>query len=95
VVDHEAPTETFCREVLNERPSALARGFVVVRDGRYLGVGTALSLLRAATERRAPRRGHGAHRRAAGLAEAERRPRPGPRAVLGVMSHELRTPLNG
>ena len=97
VVDHEAPTETFCREVLNERPSALARGFVVVRDGRYLGVGTALSLLRAATEA-AERRAEDMARTAERLALAEAEAQAAARAksqFLGVMSHELRTPLNG
>jgi len=32
---------------LAEAPEALARGFIAVEDGRYLGVGTAVSLLKA------------------------------------------------
>jgi CheY-like chemotaxis protein len=41
----------FREHLLATRPEALARGFIVVEDGRYLGVGTPLTLLAA---RRSP-----------------------------------------
>lgn len=68
----------------------LLNGFVVVQDGRYLGVGTTLDLLRhtaAATAEHAAEMTRMAWHAGEALAAKER--------FLAVMSHEIRTPLNG
>ena len=46
----EMNARAFRDQALTDRPAALARGFIAVEDGRYLGVGTPVSLM-------APRRG--------------------------------------
>jgi diguanylate cyclase (GGDEF)-like protein/PAS domain S-box-containing protein len=46
-VDIETPLSDFTNTVLLEQPSELMRGFIATREGRYHGVGTALSVLRA------------------------------------------------
>jgi diguanylate cyclase (GGDEF)-like protein/PAS domain S-box-containing protein len=62
VVEAATPTAEFMSRMLTERPSDLLRGFIVVDQGRYLGVGTALGLLHHASQ--------DAKRRMAELAEA-------------------------
>jgi two-component system, sensor histidine kinase len=47
VVEGDVGLMVFTREVLAERPSELMQGFIVVQDGRYAGIGSALSLLQA------------------------------------------------
>jgi hypothetical protein len=74
MVDHLSATEDFCRRALDEQASDLMRGFIVVCEGRYLGVGTALSLLKV--QRRPPST---ARRRWPAPPPALPSPRPKPR----------------
>jgi signal transduction histidine kinase len=70
--------------------AALHHGFVVTRDGRYFGVGSGVSLLRA--------NGLQTSKRNEELEEARRTAEcavEAKSAFLATMSHELRTPLNG
>ena len=83
IVDGAVSTQAFTQDSLLENPSDLLRGFIVTREGRYAGVGSALSLLQA---QNAAIREHAASAQAALRAKAE---------FLAVMSHEIRTPLNG
>jgi len=76
---------------------SLLRGFLVVHDGEYVGVGTAAHILRAgyALNRQ---RADEMTRLAEDLAWAESEAMASSRAksrFLAVMSHEIRTPLNG
>jgi signal transduction histidine kinase len=97
VVDVGVSLETFTGEALAERPSELMHGFIVVKDGVYFGMGSALGLLQAAN------RANRAHaEEMTGLAKtlqaAQMESRAALRAkseFLAVMSHEIRTPLNG
>jgi len=47
LVDIATPLRDFTRTTLSERPSELMRGFIATHEGRYTGVGTSLSVLKA------------------------------------------------
>ncbi|MFC3080465.1 ATP-binding protein [Phenylobacterium terrae] len=50
ITDAETTLDSFLARALDGSPSELLRGFIVVDQGRYLGVGTALNLLIGASE---------------------------------------------
>jgi two-component system cell cycle sensor histidine kinase PleC len=89
IVDHSTSVDELEARIANEKPSALLRGFIVTRGGRYAGVASALSLLRlsmARTQRR-NRELEEARHRAEAANEAKSQ-------FLAITTHELRTPLN-
>ncbi|HEY0052890.1 MAG TPA: ATP-binding protein, partial [Caulobacteraceae bacterium] len=97
VVEAATHLDAFCDSMLSERASSLMRGFIVTENGRYVGVGTALSLLQAAVSRER-RRADEAAEQARRLADVQTQALSAARTksqFLSVMSHELRTPMNG
>jgi len=89
IVDVTESLDTLNRKIGFETAGALLKGFVVTEQGRFLGVGTVLSLLQFTVEHMAVR--------ARELDDALRDAKQANRAkseFLANMSHELRTPLN-
>src|ERR1700748_182358 len=97
VVEGDVGLMVFTREVLAERPSELMQGFIVVDDGKYAGIGSALSLLQATSR---ANRDHALEmtKLAETLKAAEAQAQAALNAqskFLAVIIHEIRTPLNG
>jgi signal transduction histidine kinase/ActR/RegA family two-component response regulator len=97
VVEGQVGLMVFTREVLAERPSELMQGFIVTQDGKYAGIGSALSLLQATSR---ANRDHALEmtKLADTLKAAQTEAQAALQAkskFLAVMSHEIRTPLNG
>lgn len=97
VVEAGVSIDAFCDTLLKGGPGALMRGFIVTREGRYHGVGTAVSLLQAVNDRQREQNAELADQarvltdtRTQALAAARAKSQ-----FLAIMSHELRTPMNG
>ncbi|MBU1384392.1 MAG: response regulator [Alphaproteobacteria bacterium] len=97
VVEAGVAIDTFCDALLKGGPAALMRGFIVTRNGRYHGVGTAVSLLQAVNDSQR-RQNASLAEQARELSDTRTQALMSARAksqFLAIMSHELRTPMNG
>jgi len=97
IIDAETHITDLGHRIVSEKPEALEQGFVIVRDGRYLGIGSGIALLGAMLKQKeafAESLQHLADQRE--IAEREARlATEAKTAFLAAMSHEIRTPLNG
>lgn len=97
VVESDVEIDAFCDIILKGGPAALLRGFILTKNGRYHGVGTAATLLKAAVDRQRRQDAQMADQ-AAMLNDTRTQAVTAARAksqFLSIMSHELRTPMNG
>jgi len=97
VVEAGIEIDAFSNIILEGGAGALMRGFIVTREGKYWGVGTAVSLLQAANDAQ-PRRNAELAEQARVLSDTRTQALSSARAksqFLATMSHELRTPMNG
>ena len=97
VVEAGIEIDAFSEILLKGGAGALMRGFVVTREGRYWGVGTAVSLLQAANDAQR-RQNQELAEQARVLTDTRTQALASARAksqFLAIMSHELRTPMNG
>ena len=89
IVDADDVLEQVGARIVRDKPGALLRGFVVTEGGRYLGIGTGLSVLGHTLEGLERQRDELDHANRAAVAASQAKS-----AFLASMSHELRSPLN-
>ena len=97
VVEAGVSIDAFCDVLLRGGPGALMRGFIVTHEGRYHGVGTAVSLLQAVNDLQR-RQNLELADQARILSDTRTQALESARAksqFLTIMSHELLTPMNG
>ena len=97
VVEAGVSIGAFCDIMLKGGPGAMLRGFIVTRQGRYRGVGTVVSLLKAVNDQQRRQNTELADHQLA-LTNSKTQALASARAksqFLAIMSHELRTPMNG
>lgn len=97
IVEAGVKIEGFCDTMLKGGAGELMRGFIVTREGKYHGVGTAVSLLQAVNETQ-QRQNDELAEQARVLTDTRTQALVAARAksqFLAIMSHELRTPMNG
>ncbi|CAN5270565.1 response regulator [soil metagenome] len=97
VVEAGVQIDSFCDIMLTGGSGALMRGFIVTHNGRYSGVGTAVSMLKAVNDDQRRKNAEMAEQ-AAALTDSRTQALTSARAksqFLSIMSHELRTPMNG
>lgn len=97
VVEAGVKIDAVCEALLRSDTGDLTRGFIVTRQGRYLGVGSGVEILRTLQERRLSEdRLKGEERRHAADAQARRQAAARDKSqFLNILTSELRTPLNG
>ena len=97
VVEAGVRIDAFSDALLNSGPGALLRGFIVTRQGRYFGVGSAADIMRSIHERRlTDARTLADQSRALADSQAQTQAAAQSKShFVGVLTQELRTPLNG
>lgn len=87
VLDADTPLEEVGARLFHGDRNHILDGFIVTRDGRYLGAGTGVGLTRALTAI--------AVAQAKATAAREASSNKAKSAFVAKLSHEIRTPLNG
>ena len=89
ILDAELTVEQAFERIAEDKTAVLGEGFIVTRDGRYVGIGDSLDLMREAVMNQRQRilELELARRAAEQASEAKS-------SFLANLSHELRTPLN-
>jgi len=89
IVDVSMDVDAVEQLIVEQYPNALNAGFIIIENGQYLGMGTAISLLRKSVDRtryqNAQLESASAQARHANTVKSQ---------FLASMSHELRTPMN-
>ncbi|MBO6825526.1 MAG: hypothetical protein JJ879_04940 [Sneathiella sp.] len=89
IVDISMDVDAVEQLIVDQYPKALSAGFIITKKGGYLGMGTAISLLRKSVDqtryRNAQLEAASAQARHANTVKSQ---------FLASMSHELRTPMN-